>query len=233
MNAVQAYVSWPGSHLKEIAGAVAIGALMVITNFFWKPSVDPRMPAELAVASPEHGLSTGMIEEESLDFIFRPLLLPSRRPLERSVEAEEPSVTISSSEALSPTLLEGYQLMGVFASGGTGGAILLDESKEQLRLRIGESLQGWRLERTDLRSAHFIDSAGATAFLELAMASTLPAPEVYTPTVETESTTDSASMSNAGGKPQTASEYDGPVTFESIAARQKREMEIKGKSGNP
>ena len=83
MSRALACLNWPGSHLREIAGAVAVGSLLLIANLFWQPSVEPRLPAELAVVSPTSAPVSEMTEEESLDFIFRPLFLTTRRPLER------------------------------------------------------------------------------------------------------------------------------------------------------
>ena len=230
MSRALAYLNWPGSHLREIAGAVAVGSLLLIANLFWQPSVEPRMPAELAVVSPTNASVTEMTEEESLDFIFRPLFLTTRRPLER-VAAEEVMVAPPKQEAPSQSLLEGYQLLGVFSSGARGGVILLNKGKERVRLFTGDSVEGWELDRTELRSAYFSDAAGGVATLELAVASTLPMPAIGVPSGVTGADVNSAADASSNENAPPA--YDGPVTFESIANRQKQEMEAKAKARNP
>ncbi len=233
MNHALACLNWPGSHLREIAGAVAVGLLLLIANLFWQPSVEPRMPAELAVVNPRNASSSsGMVEEESLDFIFRPLFLTSRRPLER-VAPEEVVTAQPKQDTLSPRLLDGYQLLGVFSSGGRGGAILLNKAKERVRLFTGDSVEGWKLDRTDLRSAHFLDAGGGIASLELAVASTLPTPKIAASSGDVAAATDVNSAADASSNKNAPPAYDGPVTFESIANRQKQEMEAKAKARNP
>ena len=232
MRPPQFYFSWPGSHLKEIGLAVLLGVLALFANLFWQPSVTPFMPAELAVVSPVKTASSGMTKEESLDFIFRPLFLTTRRPLERVV-AEPVVIEQPSQQTLSPNLLEGYQLLGVFSSGTRGGAILLNEAKERVRIFTGDSVEGWILERTDLRAAHFRDVSGGSASLELAVASTLPMLRVVAPPVEAEAVTRVNSTADTRGNNQAPPAYDGPVTFESIANRQKQEAKAKAKVSNP
>jgi hypothetical protein len=103
---------------------------------------------------------------------------------------------------------------------------------------VGDSLQGWVLDRTGLRSAHFRSDAGETAALELAVASTLPLPKVAALSAkapEQESRAGEGASRAATGQANTESQpaYDGPVTFESIGARQKREMESRAKTKGP
>ena len=230
MSRALAYLNWPGSHLREIAGAVAVGSLLLIANLFWQPTVEPRLPAELAVVSPTSAPVSEMTEEESLDFIFRPLFLTTRRPLER-VAPEEVVAAQPKQQVSSPSLLEGYQLLGVFSSGGRGGVILLNKAKERVRLFTGDSVEGWELDRTELRSAYFLDAAGGVATLELAVASTLPMPVMAVPSGSAGADVNSAA--DASSNEDAPPAYDGPVTFESIANRQKQEMEAKAKSRKP
>lgn len=234
MSRVRAVLAWPGLHVQKIGIAAGGSALVLLANVLWQPTVVPHMPAELSMSNQSEDVAAGMLEEDSLDFIFRPLFLTSRRPMERVVAEEiveaEPITT-------SPTavVLEGYQLLGVFSSGSAGGVILLDDAKERFRLFVGGALQGWVLDRTDLRSAHFRNDAGETAALELAVASTLPLPKVAVLSAtapEQESRVGEGASGAATGQAKTESQpvYDGPVTFESIGARQKREMESRAKA---
>ena len=224
-------LSWPGLHLQKIGIAAFAGALALLANALWQPAVVPHMPAELGMRSQSEELAAGMLEEDNLDFIFRPLFLTSRRPMERVVAEQivEPEPLTTTTTA---AVLEGYQLLGVFSSGSAGGVILLDDANERFRLFVGEALQGWVLDRTDLRSAHFHSDAGATAALELAVASTLPLPKVAAVSAQTPVQGSRAGGGAATGQAKTESEpvYDGPVTFESIGARQKREMESRAKA---
>ena len=226
MRDARFFLSWPGAHLREIGIAAGIGVALLCANFFWQPSVEPFKPAELAVASPAEPGSSGMVEEESLDFIFRPLFLSARRPIER-VAPEVVVVAEVQSQTLDQQLLDGYQLLGVFSSGGRGGVILLDKAKERVRLFTGDSVEGWVLDSTDLRSANFVDAAGGRATLELAVASTLPMPRSATRPLAAGASPDVNSAGSGGGNNAAPPAYDGPVTFESIARRQKQEMEAK------
>ena len=235
MTGVREVLSWPGQNLQKIGLAALGGALLLLVNIFWQPTVLPHMPAELRTSAQNREATAGLFEEESLDFIFRPLFITSRRPIERVVvaqaEAPEPPPSAPTSG-----VLDGYQLLGVFSSGEGGGVILLNDAKERSRLAVGESLQGWVLDRTDLRSAHFRSDAGEQVALELAVASSLPLPPVTT-----RSTTRSepvrgdegaSGLAASQAKTESPPVHDGPVTFESIAARQKREMENQAKASD-
>ena len=232
MTKAKFFLSWPGTHLKEIGMCAGIGLALLAANFFWQPTVAPLMPAELKVTSPVTAVSPGMTEDESLDFIFRPLFLTSRRPMEPLVP-EVVVVPEPDQQSVDRRILEGYQLLGVFSSGDRGGVILLDQAQERVRLYTGESIGGWILQSTDLRSAQFADAVGGTASLELAMASSLPMPQSVAVSLGRERATDVNSSGSGESDNPSPPSYDGPVTFESIARRQKQEMEAKAKARNP
>lgn len=226
------FLNWPGTHLKEIGVCAGIGLAALFAHFFWQPTVEPLMPAELAMASPVGAVSPGMTQQESLDFVFRPLFLMSRRPAEPRAP-EVVAVPEPDQQSVDRRLLEGYQLLGVFSSGDRGGVILLDPAQERVRLYIGDSIGGWVLQSTDLRSAHFVDAAGGRASLELAMASSLPMPQSVAVSPRREPATSVNTAGKGEGDNPSPSAYDGPVTFESIARRQKQEMEAQAKDRNP
>ena len=233
MRDIKFFLSWPGAHVREIGMVAGGGVALLIANLFWQPTVEPYMPAELAVNSPARSVPSGMDEEESLDFIFRPLFMSSRRPLERGATDPVP-VPIASQQAPSDEqLLEGYQLLGVFSSGERGGVILLNQANERVRLFSGDALEGWVLDRTELRSAYFRDASGRAASLELAVASSLPMPTSRALSREAESGADVNSAGSGKGNSSSPPAYDGPVTFESIATRQRQEMEAKSNTSNP
>ena len=226
------FLSWPGTYLKEIGMCAGIGLALLVANIFWQPAVEPIMPAELKVATPGKPVSPSMTEEESLDFIFRPLFSTSRRPMEPPAP-ELVVVPKPDQQSVDRRLLEGHQLLGVFSSGDRGGVILFDSAQERVRLYIGDSIGGWVLQSTDLRSAHFVDAAGGTASLELAMASSLPMPQSVAVSPRREPATSVNTAGKGEGDNPSPSAYDGPVTFESIARRQKQEMEAQAKDRNP
>jgi hypothetical protein len=226
------FLSWPGTYLKEIGMCAGIGLALLIANIFWQPAVEPIMPAELTVATPGKPVSPSMTEEESLDFIFRPLFSTSRRP----IGPPAPEVVVvpkPDQQSVDRRLLEGHQLLGVFSSGDRGGVILLDPAQERVRLYIGDSIGGWVLQSTDLRSAHFVDAAGGTASLELAMASSLPMPQSVAVSPRREPATSVNTTGKGEGDNPSPPAYDGAVTFESIARRQKQEMEAQANDRNP
>ena len=226
------FLSWPGTYLKEIGMCAGIGLALLVANIFWQPAVEPIMPAELKVATPGKLVSPSMTEEESLDFIFRPLFSTSRRPMEPPAP-ELVVVPKPDQQSVDRRLLEGHQLLGVFSSGDRGGVILFDPAQERVRLYIGDSIGGWVLQSTDLRSAHFVDAAGGTASLELAMASSLPMPQSVAVSPRREPATSVNTAGKGEGDNPSPPAYDGPVTFESIARRQKQEMEAQAKDRNP
>lgn len=235
MTGVREVLSWPGLHLHKIGFAALGGALLLLVNIFWQPAVSPHMPAELRMSAQNKESLGGLPEEESLDFIFRPLFITSRRPMERVVvaPAEVPEPLPS---APSSSVLDGYQLLGVFSSGEGGGVILLNDVKERSRLAVGESLQGWVLDRTDLRSAYFRSDAGEQVALELAVASSLPLPPVTTRSItgsdQVRGEEGASGLAASQAKTESPPVHDGPVTFESIAARQKREIETQAQASD-
>jgi len=235
MTGVREVLSWPGLHLQKIGFAALGGALLLLVNIFWQPTVSPHMPAELRMSAQNEESLGGLLEEESLDFIFRPLFVTSRRPMERVVVAEAAAPEPLPS-ATSSSVLDGYQLLGVFSSGEGGGVILLNDAKERSRLAVGESLQGWVLDSTDLRSAHFRSDAGEQVELELAVASSLPLPPVTTWSAtgsdQVRGEEGASGLGASQAKTESPPVHDGPVTFESIAARQKREIESQAKASD-
>ena len=67
------------------------------------------------------------------------------------------------------------------------------------------------------------------------MASSLPMPRSVAVSPEQESATGVNTAGNREGEGENSSSpaYDGPITFESIATRQKQEMEAQAKDRNP
>lgn len=216
--------------------AAVFSLLSVMINSFWTPSIDPISPAELAGTGGEESIPVPRAAEAGVDFIFRPLFRPSRKPPAQKESA--PTVSVQqTTEAASMKILSGYSLLGVFASGETGGAIVSTEEGQRQRVYVGDQLDGWRLQRTSLRAAYFENAAGAEAAIELAVASSLPglptvapAPPATTPasaSAESEQTgSGKNTMAETAKRPQRPR---GPVTFESIGARKRAEQEAARK----
>lgn len=231
----KALVLWPIEHLRFFAVAAVVCVLSVVINAVWPPSINPISPAELAVTGIDESMMTSQ-SVETLDFIFRPLFRPSRKP-PAQIEPAPPVAVQQMPEVASMKILSGYILLGVFASGETSGAIVATKEGQRQRLYVGDQLDGWRLQGTSLRTAYFENAAGAEAAIELAIASSLP----RLPTVAAAPSSASTSAIAAGGestgsgqnpvaeaakRPQRPS---GPVTFESIGARKRAEQEAARK----
>ena len=226
---------WLSDHYLRMAWVAGAGVLLVLANAFWRPSVTPQLPAELGASLPSKLVSPGMQKEETLDFIFRPLFLNTRRPRATAAQVIKapPEPETNPNETLS---LEGFQLLGVFSSGDGGGIIFYDESQERKsRLYVGESIEGWRLESVANRNANFSNQAGRNAALKLALASTLPAPRLSSAQSNDSGQSLGTPKTEGGQKemPQGSSskkEPSGPVTFDSIVEQQKRAYEQRQQS---
>lgn len=248
MTRAQTILTWPVTHLASIAWVALVGSLTLIANILWSPSVEPLYPAELVMDVSSESPAQAMVQDESMDFIFRPLFLPARKPVEVAIQAE-PETT--DEEILLPTTvdaLKGYALLGVFSSDDVSGAILLKDEKERVRLYVGESLEGWQLQDTGLRAASFSSPQGDRVTLELALASTLPIPEVSgSAKRDLSGRVDGAeerSAKSVSGEPSEAQPENArdnlsqePIrpTFDSIAAQKKAKLaeRRREKSANP
>lgn len=233
---IKALIMWPIDHLRVFALAAVICLMSVVINAFWTPSIDPTSPAELAGTGVEELISGSQVAEAGVDFIFRPLFRPSRKPPAQRESA--PAVAVQqTTEAASMKILSGYSLLGVFASGETSGAIVSTAEGQRQRVYVGDQLDGWRLQSTSLRAAYFENAAGAEAAIELAVASSLPGLPTVAPTPPAATpTATSAGSEQAGSGKNAAAETAkrpqrprGPVTFESIGARKRAEQEAARK----
>jgi len=122
--------------------------------------------------------------------------------------------------------LEGIGLLGVFASGGVGGAIVELEDGARSRVYVGESVNGWQLSETSLRSAVFVSPSGAISRLELAVASTLPNLETVRPSRAAVVDESRSAQAEREPEPETPSDDDsGLVTFGSVAKSKARKAE--------
>ena len=212
---------WPEENLRRIGYAAGGGVVLLAVSHFLTPNVEPLYPAELSqqgVDQPPADWPT----ESARDFILRPLFSATRRP-EAPTIAEE--VAPPPIEAIEEMPLEGISLLGVFSSSGEGGAILQLEDSTRTRLYVGEQLNGWTLAKTHLRTATFTSSSGNETVLMLALASTLPALQTREigPVVPLSGSDGANASSDGVSEPE--KEYIGPVTFDSIRDRKRREVE--------
>lgn len=98
----------------------------------------------------------------------RPLFWPSRKPV-----PPQPKKAPPSKPKADP--LKGAKLLGTFASGAAGGAVLRVEGKDKksdvLRLEVGDSYQGLTLKKVSADTADFVDpKSGQSQTLTLEVA---------------------------------------------------------------
>lgn len=218
----QDLATWPQAYLRQLGWAVLAGLGVLGVNALITPNVEPVYPAELGVSSEVPSPELNM-QGEQTDFVTRPLFLRNRRPTQAVVVEEvipEPPVH------LQEVSLEGVGLLGVFASGGVGGAIVKLEDGTRSRVYVGESVNGWQLSETSLRSAVFVAPSGAISRLELAVASTLPNLETVRPSQA--KVPDGPRSTETEPEPEAPSDEDsGLVTFGSVAKAKAREAEAR------
>jgi hypothetical protein len=218
----QDFASWPQAHLRHMGWAVLAGLGILGVNALITPKVEPIYPAELGVSSETPGAGLNL-QGEQTDFVTRPLFLASRRPTQAVVVEE---VMPEPTSQLQEVSLEGIGLLGVFASGGVGGAIVELEDGARSRVYVGESVNGWQLSETSLRSAVFVSPSGAISRLELAVASTLPNLETVRPSRAAVVDESRSAQAEREPEPETPSDDDsGLVTFGSIAKSKARKAE--------
>jgi len=215
----------PEDYLRNIWLAVAATAFVLGGHFFWAPTIEPAAPVELQSVDTAPAATQPLAGEDSLDFIFRPLFWASRRP-PKSI----PSETVVPEQLYDDTpvaSLDGYSLVGVFASGARQGAIIAT-GESMLRLYVGDLLEGLTLVGTSLRAARFEGADGSSAILELAVASSLPPPRVVTDGVPGDFTDSEAVISTLGANTLAEDGSDTKnesMTFEAINQRKLREAQ--------
>jgi len=229
-------IMWPLDNVRLILAAVVISALSIGINQLWSPNVAPVTPAEFGSSEREDLAVSGLESDESLDFIFRPLFIASRKPPVQNEAAPEIEKTADTSTQ-TPDALAGYRLLGVFSSGDTAGAIVSHEKNGRQRVYLGQTLEGWALHETSVRVVHFVNTQGDRISLELAVASSLPAlPSVALMDRDTADVSGDDGQAAPGSvsklqSPAPPVRRDGPVTFDSIGVRKKTDREEARKKG--
>ena len=216
----------------HIIWAAAVAAVVSVWLLTWgTPSVAPLYPAELDGGSDPGESGQTMLAMDSMDFVFRPLFRTSRTPfVDDSVPQEVPPMK----NDVPAGSIDGVRLLGVFSSGEAGGAIFFSEEEGQFRVYEGESLRGWRLASTGLRSAVFASDDGTVATLDLALASSLPVPSSSSrpapggveraPEPGPELTQDDVAEADAGEPAPSLADTmpDGIISFESMNERRRK-----------
>ena len=139
-----------------IALAVSLGALLLLIalkNLF-TGTPDARLPANSLFRTPEISARDQVFgDEETGDFIERPLFSESRRPFvpeeQETPEAPEPA------EPIPRQTLQGWSLLGIFNSGEVEGAIIRQSDGVRRRVLVGGVAGGWRLLSVEPRRAIF------------------------------------------------------------------------------
>ncbi len=109
-------------------------------------TLSPPEPIEPAASSLSvSGVDRGALEQQmnaGESLVSKPLFWAGRQPYIPPEGTEE--VEITSVAASGPTSIDKTRLLGAYASGSSHGVILLHQGK-QLRVNIGESVDGWTL----------------------------------------------------------------------------------------
>lgn len=91
--------------------------------------------------------------EMLIDFDERPLFTPARTPAREEL-GERPITPI------------GFSVVGIFVSNDDAVTVIRQKNKEQVRLRIGESIEGWTVVSVQAKSVVF-ENRGLTREIEL------------------------------------------------------------------
>lgn len=128
---------------------LGLGALRLLT--LGPPA--PVMPAagSLAVGQPLRPVAPS--EEQGAQLRERPLFWASRRPPPEPGEVQTQQAQNKAGE------IDGIRLVGVFGSGSSAGIMVTVNDSARKRLRLGDKVNGWKLERVAGNEA--VLSAGA------------------------------------------------------------------------
>lgn len=201
---------WLERHVRHSWLAVAGCAFLVAAYLLWPSSIEPVYPAELKPIDSKNEVVPA-VDDVNADFIFRPLFVEARKPVPKPEETATEESLVQTDLAVTGAL-EGLELFGVFSSGEVSGAILDVGDGQRQRVYQGEALQGWQLRAIEARSAVFENAEGEMAMLELAVASSLPAP-LSAPDAPSEVDKPKADFAEVP---------DGIISFESMAEQRKK-----------
>ena len=141
----------------------ALLALYLLLRVAMATDIEPVAPAadSVRVASLAGAGALSVPEREAM--LARPLFWAGRTPEELP---DEPVAVAEAEQPGKPApRMKGVTVRGIYGSGETGG-VILSVKKRQLRVAVGEAVDGWRLERVTGDRAVFI-SAGVRDEREL------------------------------------------------------------------
>jgi hypothetical protein len=92
--------------------------------------------------------------EDREAIVSRPLFWAERQPVEPVVTPEAVAAAEKGKPEKAAPRMKEVTVSGVYGSGETGG-VILSVKQRQLRLAVGEEVDGWRLERVTANSAVF------------------------------------------------------------------------------
>lgn len=227
MGARELLLALPGYRM-HLSVAVAAGLTLLVVQWVWTPSVKPIPPAAMAINELSVGGLSPQTDARSVDFVFRPLFNESRRPSSDRKEAVVDSAPQQEKiEVLAD--MDGYVLLGVFASGDREGVILRSKDGRRQRLYLGAEIDGWTLTAVDARSGTFSGPAGERGMLGLALATSLPSATVTAAPKERseQPVSQVAELDEVEDSPKRMA----PVTFDAIWEQHERDAQ-KGRGRN-
>lgn len=129
-----------------------------------KPARDLFAPISIAET-----LAASSMAPDSRDFVFRPLLVPSRRnPVGlKPADAEAPSEGETPDQSVSVESIDGIKLLGIFNSGEVSGVFVRLEKGSRRRVDLGEALKDWELIAVSTRHALWESETGERVTLDL------------------------------------------------------------------
>ena len=223
-NRIAALLRYQRHMIAVLLGGVAL----LLVQSMWGPSVTAVAPAELEVREAVLSGISPTVDDRSLDFVFRPLFSASRRAAELAVAVEEAAVDAPAVKAD----MEGFVLLGVFASGASEGVILRRKDGGKQRLYLGDRVGEWTLDKIDPRAAEFSGPLGELGRLALALTTTLPPIPESIPRAsigESGQNADQQALVSERGKVDEVDEVKearlAPVTFDAIWEQRRLDAE--------
>ena len=136
------------------AALLLLTVLYVAARIAMATTIRPVAPAPDSVRVAALQGAGALPAEEREAIVRRPLFWAERRPTEEVAPVEAVAQGAAENRAAAPRLKD-VTVRGIYGSGDSGGVILTGKNRE-LRLAVGEEIEGWRLERVDGNSATFV-----------------------------------------------------------------------------
>ena len=171
-GALASWRDWPKP--LQLSASLIVGALGLTTVYTLSAGTPRAVLPSNALFEPvslAQTLSSSRPKLSSLDFVFRPVFAPDRKPRRPDLPSEDYEALVASgSDADVVESIDGINLLGIFGSGEVSGVIVRLDNGERQRLLVGESIKGWTLSSVDSRRALLQAATGEEARLEMAYA---------------------------------------------------------------